>query len=101
MTDSTTPDADLTHESDPRATPADPTPVLPTDTAELAPAPPARPRPIIERIGMAFVAVILAALFAVVGVAAFAGGEPFLGVMGAVGCLMVLWVGGLTLFKGR
>jgi hypothetical protein len=55
----------------------------------------------IERIGMAFIAVILAALFAVVAVAAFAGGEPFLGVMAAIGCLMVLWVGGLTLFKGR
>jgi uncharacterized RDD family membrane protein YckC len=63
--------------------------------------PPPRPRPIIERIGMAFIALVLAALFAVVGVAAFAGGEPFLGVMGAIGCLMVLWVGGLTLFKGR
>ena len=60
-----------------------------------------RPRPIIERIGMAFIAVILAALFALVAVAAFIGGEPFLGVMGAIGCLMVLWVGGLTLFKGR
>ena len=60
-----------------------------------------RPRPIIERIGMAFIAVILAALFALVAVAAFIGGEPFLGVMGAIGCLMVLWVGGLTLFKGH
>ena len=55
----------------------------------------------IERIGMAFIAVILGALFALVAVAAFIGGEPFLGVMGAIGCLMVLWVGGLTLFKGR
>jgi len=26
--------------------------------------------------------------------------EPFLGVMGAIGCLMVLWVGGLTLIRG-
>lgn len=60
-----------------------------------------RPRPLIERIGMAFIALILAALFALVAVAAFIGGEPFLGVMGAIGCLMVLWVGGLTLFKGR
>ena len=57
-----------------------------------------RPRPLIERIGMAFIALVLAGLFAVVAVAAFAGGEPFLGVMGALGCLMVLWVGGLTLF---
>jgi hypothetical protein len=66
-----------------------------------APAPPPRPRPIIERIGMAFIALVLGSLFAVVGAAAFVGGEPFLGVMGAIGCLMVLWVGGLTLFKGH
>lgn len=49
---------------------------------------------------MAAIAVVIAALFAVVAAAAFAGGEPFLGVMGAVGCLMVLWVGGLTLLRG-
>ncbi|HYO42364.1 MAG TPA: hypothetical protein VES19_04130 [Candidatus Limnocylindrales bacterium] len=73
----------------------------PAPTQASAPAPPPRPRPMIERIGMAFIALVLAALFAVVAVAAFVGGEPFLGVMGAIGCLMVLWVGGLTLFKGR
>ena len=49
---------------------------------------------------MAAIAVVMAALFAVVGVAAFAGGEPFLGVMGVIGTLMVLWVGGLTLIRG-
>ncbi len=37
---------------------------------------------------------------ALVAVAAFAGGEPFLAVMGAVGCLMTLWVGALSLFRG-
>ena len=55
----------------------------------------------LERIGMAAIALVLAALFGIVAVAAFVGGEPFLGVMGAIGCLMVLWVGGLTLFKGH
>jgi len=55
---------------------------------------------VIERLGLAAIALILGALFAVVAVAAFVGGEPFLGVMGAIGCLMVLWVGGLTLFRG-
>ncbi len=59
------------------------------------------PRPFIERIGMAFLALVMAALFAVVAVAAFAGGEPFFGIMAAAGCLMVLWVGSLTLFKGH
>lgn len=57
-------------------------------------------RPLIERLGLALFALALGALFAVVGIASFVGGEPFLGVMGLVGCLMVLWVGGLTLFRG-
>jgi hypothetical protein len=57
-------------------------------------------RPLIERLGLAVIALCLGALFAVVGLASFVGGEPFLGVMGVIGCLMVLWVGGLTLFRG-
>jgi hypothetical protein len=61
----------------------------------------ARPRPLIERIGLAFIALVIATLLAVVGVAAFIGGEPFLGAMGALGCLMVLWVGGATLIRGK
>jgi hypothetical protein len=59
-----------------------------------------RPRPMIERIGLAAVAAILAVLFGGVGLAAWFGGEGFLAVMGAVGCLMTAWVGGLTLFRG-
>ena len=89
--------------TDPETPPAPVPEPAPAAAPTPAPAPESapRPRPVIERVGMAFIAVILAALFAVVGVAAFAGGEPFLGAMGALGCLMVLWVGGLTLFKGR
>jgi hypothetical protein len=73
----------------------------PTPARDPAPAPPAatRPRPLIERIGLAFIALVMATLFGFVGVAAFVGGEPFLGVMGGIGCLMVLWVGALTLFR--
>jgi hypothetical protein len=71
-----------------------------TGSGPIAPEPDRRPRPMIERIGMAGIALVLAVLFGVVALAAFAGGEPFLGVMGAIGCLMVLWVGGLTLFRG-
>ena len=67
----------------------------------VSPSPDQQPRPFIERIGMAFLALVMAALFAVVAVAAFAGDEPFFGVMAAAGCLMVVWVGGMTLFKGR
>lgn len=59
-----------------------------------------RRRPLVERIGMAAIALVLAALFGFVAVAAFNGNEPFLGVMGVVGALMTLWVGGLTLLRG-
>jgi hypothetical protein len=62
---------------------------------------PGRPRrPLIERIGLMAVAIVLAGLFGAVATAAWVGGELFLAAMGAVGCLMTLWVGGLTLFRG-
>ena len=62
--------------------------------------PPREPRPIIERIGLAAVALVLASLFGGVAAASWVGGEPFLAVMGAAGCLMTLWVGLLTLIRG-
>ena len=70
------------------------TPSAPEDRA------PERRRPLIERIGMAGVAAVIAALFGGVAVAAWVGGEPFLAVMGGIGCLMTIWVGGITLFRG-
>ena len=57
------------------------------------------PRPLIERIGLAAVAAVLAALFGAVAVASWVGGELFLAIMGAIGSLMTLWVGLLTLFR--
>ena len=80
----TTPDTD-------DATPSPTQPATPADPP--APVMPATKRPLIERLG-------LAALFGVIAGAAFVGGEPFLGVMGAIGMLMVLWVGMLTLVRG-
>lgn len=58
------------------------------------------PRPLIERIGLALIALVMAAAFGGVAVAAWVGGEVFLAVMGAVGCLMTAWVGGLTVMRG-
>ena len=58
------------------------------------------PRPLIERIGLAAVALVLAILFGGVAAAAWVGGEIFLAVMGGIGCLMTVWVGGLTLLRG-
>ena len=81
--------------------PGGPEPVKPVAPAALAdPAPRRQPRPIIERIGLAAVALVLAILFGGVAAASWIGGELFLAVMGAVGCLMTLWVGALTLFRG-
>jgi hypothetical protein len=62
--------------------------------------PPSTRRPLLERVGLAFIALVMGALFGVVGIAAWNGGEPFLAAMGGIGCLMTLWVGGLTLFRG-
>jgi hypothetical protein len=60
----------------------------------------ARRRPLLERVGLAAVALVMAGLFAAVAAASFAGGEPFLGTMAAIGCFMVLWVGTITLLRG-
>ena len=57
-------------------------------------------RPLIERIGMAGIAVVMAGLFGTVAVAAWVGGDAFLSVMAAIGCLMTAWVGALTLLRG-
>ncbi|MEO8572207.1 MAG: hypothetical protein ABI553_10985 [Chloroflexota bacterium] len=61
---------------------------------------PHEPRPLIERIGLAVVAAVLAILFGGVAAASWIGGELFLAIMGAVGCLMTLWVGAVTLVRG-
>ena len=65
-----------------------------------APAEPAGPRPVIERVGMAAIALVIALLFGGVAIAAFTGGEPFLGVMAAIGALLTAWVGAQTLVRG-
>lgn len=74
-----------------------PEPVLPAEPGEPAPR---EPRPVIERIGLAFIALLLAVLFGVVSVASWVGGEVFLAVMAGVGCVMTIWVGTLTLVRG-
>jgi fatty acid desaturase len=61
---------------------------------------PRESRPMIERIGLAAIALVLALLFGAVAVASWFGGELFLAVMGAIGSLMTVWVGAATLFRG-
>ena len=61
---------------------------------------PREPRPWIERIGLAGIAIVMAGMFGTVGAAAWYGNDGFLAAMGAIGCLMTLWVGALTLVRG-
>jgi hypothetical protein len=61
---------------------------------------PREPRPMIERLGLAAIALVLAALFGGVAAASWVGGELFLAIMGGIGCAMTIWVGVLTLVRG-
>jgi hypothetical protein len=77
--------------------------VSPSTTGDGAPSTPpgaGERRPLVERIGLAAIALLLAILFGGVSAASWVGGEPFLAVMGGVGCLMTLWVGAMTLVRG-
>ena len=68
--------------------------------ADLVSAEPASRRPLIERLGLAAIATVLAILFGGVGLAAWFGGELFLAVMAGVGALMTAWAGAITLTRG-
>lgn len=58
------------------------------------------PRSALERLGLAGIAAVVAALFGGIGLAAFAGGEVFLGVMGGIGALMTMWAAASNLRRG-
>ncbi len=71
----------------------------PGSPAARPPAPQGR-RPLVERIGMAAIAAVLAALFCGVAAVSLASGEPFLAIMAGIGTLMTAWVGIRTLVRG-
>jgi hypothetical protein len=64
------------------------------------PGPEPRRRPLIERIGLGIIAAAMAVMFGAVAALSWVGGEPFLAVMGAIGCLMTVWVGVVTVVRG-
>jgi hypothetical protein len=71
-----------------------------SDPSGDVPGPEPRRRPLIERLGLAVIAAAMAVMFGAVAALSWVGGEPFLAVMGAVGCLMTVWVGLLTVVRG-
>lgn len=58
------------------------------------------PRPWLERIGLAAIAVVLGSLLIVVAVAAFGGGELILAAMSLSGAVLTLGIGLMTLVRG-
>lgn len=75
----------------------------PTAPASAAPEPAASDesgRPLIERLGLAAIAVVVAGLFGTIAYAALASGELFLGIMAGIGFLMTLWAAAGTLRRG-
>ena len=71
------------------------------DSAPAAPPPePLGRRPLVERVGMAAIAAVLATLFGAVAAISLASGEAFLAIMAAIGALMTLWAGIRTLARG-
>lgn len=61
---------------------------------------PSNQRPLIERIGLAAIALVLVVLFGAISLAALGGGELFLGVMAGTGALMTLWAAAASLRRG-
>jgi hypothetical protein len=61
---------------------------------------PPTPRPWLERIGLAAIAVVMSLLFSFVALAAGSGGEWILAAMSAVGAFMTIAVGLATLVRG-
>jgi len=61
-----------------------------TDEAEV------EPRPLVERLGLGVIALVIAAVFAGLAVAAFANDEVFIGVMAGIGALMTVWAAAST-----
>ena len=57
-------------------------------------------RPLIERVGLAAIAIVVVGMFGAIAAAALSGGEIFLGVMAGIGALMTLWAAATSVRRG-
>ncbi len=93
----TTPSPDPARDPDPSVAPDG---VEAGDPAETGREETSPPRPMVERLGMAAIAIVLAAVFGAMAAAAWVNGEGFLGLMAGMGSVMTVWAGVLTLRRG-
>lgn len=86
--------------SEPGADPIHPPDPAQAPPADARPGAPLAPRPLIERIGLAAVALFVGGLFTLMAGAAWVGEEGFLAVMAGFGGVMTFWAGLSTLRRG-
>jgi hypothetical protein len=65
-----------------------------------APAASSEPRPWLERIGLAAIALVMGAMLTLMGAVAWVGGEWILAAMSAAGAVLTIGVGLVTLVRG-
>jgi hypothetical protein len=68
--------------------------------ARGGPRPDAGQRSKLERLGLALIAVVMAAIFGGLSLAAWIGNEVFLAAMAAAGALMTIWAAASNLRRG-
>ena len=69
-------------------------------TGGVTPAPAPEPRPWLERIGLASIALVMGGLLAVMGIVAWSGGEWILAAMSLSGAVLTVAVAVVTLIRG-
>lgn len=57
-------------------------------------------RPLIERLGLAAIAIVVVIMFGAIAIAALTGDELFLAAMAAIGALMTTWAAATSLRRG-
>ena len=92
------PVTDPVQEADPRGAPSTEPEAEPSTEPDVVPERP--PRPFVERLGLAAVAVFVGGLFTLMAGGAWVGEEGFLAVMAGLGGVMTFWAGFSTLRRG-
>ncbi|HEX2755753.1 MAG TPA: hypothetical protein VHM48_09830 [Candidatus Limnocylindrales bacterium] len=72
----------------------------PSPSGGEPPSPAVEPRPWLERIGLAAIAMVMGAMLTVMAIVSWTGGEWILAAMSAAGAVLTVGVGLVTLIRG-